>query len=233
MSIIREFMKTDIHILMVEDDLVLAELLSNYLINCGIGVEVNSDPTTVVEHLKKTNFDLIILDLTLPKMDGLFLCEKISSSFDIPIIISSARDEVSDKVLGLEKGADDYLPKPYDPRELVARIQAMLRRKKSSLSEEENYADFKVDKAKMIIYHEDSPLELTVAEYGILSLFLKQRGMVLSRGAILDGVQGLSWESDERSIDVIVSRLRSKLFDNPRAPKYIESVRGIGYRMKS
>lgn len=226
-------MKTDIHILMVEDDLVLAELLSNYLINCGIGVEVNSDPTTVVEHLKKTNFDLIILDLTLPKMDGLFLCEKISSSFDIPIIISSARDEVSDKVLGLEKGADDYLPKPYDPRELVARIQAMLRRKKSSLSEEENYADFKVDKAKMIIYHEDSPLELTVAEYGILSLFLKQRGMVLSRGAILDGVQGLSWESDERSIDVIVSRLRSKLFDNPRAPKYIESVRGIGYRMKS
>lgn len=226
-------MKTDIHILMVEDDLVLAELLSNYLINCGIGVEVNSDPTTVIEHLKKTNFDLIILDLTLPKMDGLFLCEKISSSFDIPIIISSARDEVSDKVLGLEKGADDYLPKPYDPRELVARIQAMLRRKKNSLSEEENYADFKVDKAKMIIYHEDSPLELTVAEYGILSLFLKQRGMVLSRGAILDGVQGLSWESDERSIDVIVSRLRSKLFDNPRAPKYIESVRGIGYRMKS
>lgn len=226
-------MKTDIHILMVEDDLVLAELLSNYLINCGIGVEVNSDPTTVIEHLKKTNFDLIILDLTLPKMDGLFLCEKISSSFDIPIIISSARDEVSDKVLGLEKGADDYLPKPYDPRELVARIQAMLRRKKNSLSEEENYADFKVDKAKMIIYHEDSPLELTVAEYGILSLFLKQRGMVLSRGAILDGVQGLSWESDERSIDVIVSRLRSKLFDNPRAPKYIESIRGIGYRMKS
>lgn len=226
-------MKTDIHILMVEDDLVLAELLSNYLINCGIGVEVNSDPTTVIEHLRKTNFDLIILDLTLPKMDGLFLCEKISGSFDIPIIISSARDEVSDKVLGLEKGADDYLPKPYDPRELVARIQAMLRRKKNSLSEEENYADFKVDKAKMIIYHENSALELTVAEYGILFLFLKQRGMVLSRGAILDGVQGLSWESDERSIDVIVSRLRSKLFDNPRAPKYIESIRGIGYRMKS
>ncbi|MFA5233270.1 MAG: response regulator transcription factor [Sulfurimonas sp.] len=228
-------MKTDIHILMVEDDLVLAELLSNYLSNCGISVEVNSDPTTVIEHLRKTDFDLIILDLTLPKMDGLFLCEKISGSFDIPIIISSARDEVSDKVLGLEKGADDYLPKPYDPRELVARIQAMLRRRKnsSSMSEEENYIDFKIDKSKMIIYHEGTPLELTVAEYGILSLFLKQRGMVLSRGAILDGVQGLSWESDERSIDVIVSRLRSKLCDNPRAPKYIESIRGIGYRMKS
>lgn len=227
-------MKADIHILMVEDDPVLAELLCDYLANCGMSVEVNSDPTTVVEHLRKVDFDLIILDLTLPKMDGLFLCEKISAAFDIPIIISSARDEVSDKVLGLEKGADDYLPKPYDPRELVARIQAMLRRKKNlpSLHEEE-YADFKIDKAKMIIYHEEFPLELTVAEYGILSLLLKQRGMVLSRASILDGVQGLNWESDERSIDVIISRLRSKLFDNPRAPKYIESIRGIGYRMKS
>lgn len=228
-------MKNDIHILMVEDDSVLAELLTNYLANCGISVEVNADPTTVLKHLEKTHFDLIILDLTLPKMDGLFLCEKISNAFDTPIIISSARDEVSDKVLGLEKGADDYLPKPYDPRELVARIQAMLRRKKnfSSLMEEENYADFKIDKAKMIIYHEESSLDLTVAEYGILSLFLKQRGMVLSRGAILDGVHGLSWESDERSIDVIISRLRSKLFDNPRSPRYIESIRGIGYRMKT
>lgn len=232
-------MRSDIHILMVEDDLVLAELLTNYLANCSMSVEVNCDPTTVIERLEKTHFDLIILDLTLPKMDGLFLCEKISSTFDIPIIISSARDEVSDKVLGLEKGADDYLPKPYDPRELVARIHAMLRRKKNSLSsslsssEEENYADFKIDKAKMIIYHEESPLDLTVAEYGILSLFLKQRGIVLSRGVILDGVHGLSWESDERSIDVIISRLRSKLFDNSRSPKYIESIRGIGYRMKT
>ncbi len=227
-------MNDSIHILMVEDDIVLAELLSNYLTNCGISVVVNSDPTTVMADLGKTHFDLVILDLTLPKMDGLYLCEKISNAFDIPIIISSARDEVSDKVLGLEKGADDYLPKPYDPRELVARINAMLRRKKSSLyeSEEENYGDFKKDKAKMIIYHQDAPLDLTVAEYGILSLFLSQRGMVLSRITILDGVQGLSWESDERSIDVIISRIRAKLFDNPRLPKYIESIRGVGYRMK-
>lgn len=224
------------HILMVEDDPELAELLSNYLANCNISVEVNSDPTTVLDQLRKTHFDLIILDLTLPKMDGLFLCEKISNSFNIPIIISSARDEVSDKVLGFEKGADDYLPKPYDPRELVARIQAMLRRKKDhvlSPSEEEEYGEFKIDRAKMIIFHQNNPLELTVAEYGILSLFLEQRGMVLNRGAILDGVEGLSWESDERSIDVIVSRLRSKLGDTPRSPKYIESIRGIGYRMKS
>jgi len=208
------------HILMVEDDPVLAELLTNYLANCNISVEVNADPTTVIEQLSNTHFDLIILDLTLPKMDGLFLCEKISNSFSIPIIISSARDEVSDKVLGLEKGADDYLPKPYDPRELVARIQAMLRRKKdtTNTSEEDNFGEFKVDTAKMIIYHQDTQLELTVAEYGILFFLLKQRGIVLSRGTILDSVEGLSWESDERSIDVIISRLRSKLGDTPRSP---------------
>lgn len=228
-------MQEGIKVLMVEDDVVLSELLGSYLRNCGISVAINGDPTTVIEHLKKESFDLVILDLSLPKMDGLFLCEKISTTFDVPIIISSARDEVSDKVLGLEKGADDYLPKPYDPRELVARIHAMLRRKRNSASplEEESHADFKVDKAQMSIYHHDKLLDLTVAEYGIFSLFLKQRGMVLSRSSILDGVEGLSWESDERSIDVIISRLRSKLCDNPRAPKYIESIRGIGYRMKT
>jgi two-component system OmpR family response regulator len=227
-------MNKDVHILMVEDDPVLAELLCNYLANCDISVEVNSDPTTVMAQLDDKTFDLIILDLTLPKMDGLFLCEQISNAHDIPIIISSARDEVSDKVLGFEKGADDYLPKPYDPRELVARIQAMLRRNKGSSSntEEENFDDFSIDQAKMIIYHQGTPLELTVAEYGVLSLFLRQRGMVLNRGSILDGVEGLNWESDERSIDVIISRLRSKLNDTPRSPKYIESIRGIGYRMK-
>lgn len=225
----------DIRVLMVEDDEILAELISDYLQNCSITVEVNSDPTTVIEHLKRTSFDLVILDLTLPKMDGLFLCEKISAAFEVPIIISSARDEVSDKVLGLEKGADDYLPKPYDPRELVARINAMLRRKKSSSSsvKEEVFGDFKIDKSKMVIYHKDNPLDLTVAEYGVLSFFINQRGIVLSRGTILDAVEGLSWESDERSIDVIISRLRSKLFDNPRSPTYIESIRGVGYRMKS
>ena len=207
-------MDENIHILMVEDDPVLAELLYDYLTNCNISVDVNPDPTTVLAQLDEKHYDLVILDLTLPKMDGLFLCEKISDAHDIPIIISSARDQVSDKVLGLEKGADDYIPKPYDPRELVARIHAMLRRKKSSTS------------------HLGSPLELTVAEYGVLALFLDQRGIVLNRATILDGVEGLNWESDERSIDVIISRLRSKLNDNPRSPKYIESIRGIGYRMK-
>jgi len=219
---------------MVEDDLVLADLIKDYLQNYNTSVDVIPDPTMAMDLLNKRGFDLVLLDLTLPKMDGLLLCEKIRSSFDIPIIISSARTEVSDKVLGLEKGADDYLPKPYDPRELVARIQAVMRRRSNpKVDDELSFLDFRVDRSKMIIYHHDAPLDLTVAEYGILLLFLRRRGIVLSRGTILDGVDGLNWESDERSIDVIISRIRSKLQDNPRSPKYIESIRGIGYRMKA
>ena len=119
-----------INILMIEDDPEFSLFLGEYLAQYNIKITNYEDPFLGLS-AGINNYDLLILDLTLPKMDGLFLCEKISSSFDTPIIISSARDEVSDKVLGLEKGADDYLPKPYDPRELVARIQAMLRRKKT------------------------------------------------------------------------------------------------------
>ncbi len=226
-------MKQEKSLLLIEDDSVLAELLVNYLQNCNYTVKVNDDPTQVLPLLENERFDLIILDLSLPKMDGLFLCEQITNKFDIPIIISSARGEVSDKVLGLEKGADDYIPKPFDPRELVARIQALLRRNKPTSNTFEEFSnDFQVDTGKMIIYHQSKPLDLTVAEYGILYFLLKQRGIVLDRGTILDNVEGLSLESDERSVDVIISRLRSKLGDNPRTPKYIESIRGIGYRMK-
>ena len=219
---------------MVEDDLVLAELISDYLDNANMETIVYGDPTAILSLLENQKFDIIILDLTLPKMDGLFLCEQIVESYETPIIISSARGGVSDKVLGLEKGADDYIAKPYDPRELVARIHAQLRRKKNnSVGKEVLFGEFSVDRAKMIICHNNLALELTVAEYGILLLFLEERGRVLSRATILDSVEGMNWESDERSIDVIISRIRNKLGDTPRQPKYIESIRGIGYRMKT
>ncbi|WP_226966432.1 response regulator transcription factor [Sulfurimonas sediminis] len=223
-----------ISILMIEDDLVLAELISDYLRNADMDILIQGDPTTILSLLKNKKFDIIILDLTLPKMDGLFLCEQISTLYKTPIIISSARGGVSDKVLGLEKGADDYIAKPYDPRELVARIHAHLRQKKSNVivGQKIQFGEFSVDKARMLIFQNENELSLTIAEYGILLLFLEERGRVLSRGTILDSVDGMSWESDERSIDVIISRLRCKLGDTPRNSKYIESIRGIGYRMK-
>lgn len=218
-------------ICMVEDDPELAELLTQYLTNYQMEVEVCSDPMKVMPVLESRNFDLMILDLTLPHMDGLTLCELVSKRYEIPIIISSARNNISDKVLGLEKGADDFIPKPYDPRELVARIQAVLRRK-MPLSKDYSDNDFVIDEKRMLIKHNNEELSLTVAEYGLLLLLIKQRGMVLSRDDILDQVQGMNWESGERSIDVIISRLRQKLGEKSRTPRYIESVRGVGYRMK-
>jgi len=166
-------------------------------------------------------------------MDGLVLCELIRKKYSLPIIIMSARDNVSDKVLGLEKGADDYLPKPFDTRELIARIKVQLRRVDSSINTQETFEDdeFKCNKTTMKIHFKDKPLDLTVAEFGVLKLFLMNRGIVFSREQILDNVEGMNWSSGDRSIDVIISRLRTKLDDHPKKPKYFESVRGIGYRM--
>ena len=224
-------MEEHLDIFMVEDDPELAELLTVYLKNYHIYVEVCSDPLKALPRLDEKTYDLVILDLTLPGMDGLTLCEMICNKHSIPVIISSARNNISDKVLALEKGADDYLPKPYDPRELVARIHAVLRRKIPD-AKDEQHDDFMIDEKRMVIAHKSEVLDLTVAEYGLLVILLKQRGMVLSRDDILDKVTGMNWESGERSIDVIISRLRHKLGDSSRSPEYIESIRGVGYRMK-
>ena len=226
-------MNTKVDILIIEDDIDLADMLSSYLIASDYKVDIIHDPLQVLSQLEEKTYRLILLDLTLPKMDGLTLCELIRKKQTLPIIIMSARDNVSDKVLGLEKGADDYLPKPFDTRELIARIQVQLRRTEGSININESFEDdeFRCDKTTMRIFHLDKPLDLTVAEFGVLKLFLLNRGIVFSREKILDNVEGMNWSSGERSIDVIISRLRTKLNDNPRKPKYLESIRGIGYRM--
>jgi two-component system OmpR family response regulator len=226
-------MNTKVDILIIEDDIDLADMLSSYLIASDYKVDIIHDPLQVLSQLEEKTYRLILLDLTLPKMDGLTLCELIRKKQTLPIIIMSARDNVSDKVLGLEKGADDYLPKPFDTRELIARIQVQLRRTEGSININESFEDdeFRCDKTTMRIFHLDKPLDLTVAEFGVLKLFLLNRGIVFSREQILDNVEGMNWSSGERSIDVIINRLRTKLNDNPRKPKYLESIRGIGYRM--
>ncbi|UPT76940.1 response regulator transcription factor [Sulfurovum sp. XGS-02] len=223
--------KTDI--LIVEDDIDLSDLIADYLISSDYTVDILHDPLKVLMRLEDKSYKLILLDLSLPKMDGLILCERIRKKYSIPIIIMSARDNVSDKVLGLEKGADDYLPKPFDTRELIARIQVQLRRVENTLHTDDIFEDkeFKCDKQTMKIYFKGDALDLTVAEFGVLKLFLQKRGIVFSREDILDYVDGMNWSSGDRSIDVIISRLRAKLNDDPRKPKYFESVRGIGYRM--
>ena len=217
-------------VLMVEDDPEITELLEEYLARYGIELFSVASPTVGLEKLETERYDLMLVDLGLPEMDGLELSRLVKERHpELPIIVSTARSDVSDKVVAFEIGVDDYVAKPYEPRELVARIQALIKRyRRLAVGGEE--AAFKVDRLKMQISREGTPLELTPAEYEIFALLLEKRGQVVSRDFIANSVESLRWESSERSIDVIVSRLRHKIGDDPRHPRFIKSVRGVGYK---
>lgn len=222
------------NILMIEDDTELADLLKEYLSQFNMKVTNFESPIKGLEALKKSKYDLLILDLSLPDIDGIDVCKKITkNAIDIPIIISSARSDYSDKVLALELAADDYLAKPYNPRELVARIQALLRRvkKQKEHKEQKNIkSDFYLDENEMIIMYKNNILNLTSAEYEVLALFLKNKNRVLTRDFILENTKTMDYESIDRSVDVIVGRIRKKIDDDPKEPRYIKSIRGIGYK---
>jgi two-component system OmpR family response regulator len=223
-----------IKVLMIEDDLELAEILAEYLEQFDIEVETIDDPFLCVPTLSNNEYDLVILDLTLPGLDGLEVCKDIRKRYDIPIIISSARHDIDDKVNALEFGADDYMPKPYDPRELQARIKSLLRRKpdKTKLKpKEEKEKDIVYDEEKSLIFLKGEELNLTKAELGILRYMLKKEGGVISRDELIYNVDAISEDSTNKSIDVIVGRIRQKIGDNPKSPTYIHSVRGIGYKL--
>lgn len=213
---------------MIEDDLELAEILTEYLEQFDFKVITEDDPFKAVSILKLEPFDLVILDLTLPGMDGLEVCEAIRERQDIPIIISSARSDVTDKVSALELGADDYLPKPYDPRELEARIHSVLRRYETKIMQkDEMKSDFKCDTSSMQISYKGRALDLTNAEYGILSYMISKQGNVVSREDLIHNVNAINEDSSNKSIDVMVGRIRNKLGDKT----LIESVRGVGYKL--
>jgi two-component system OmpR family response regulator len=213
---------------MIEDDIDISSLLTKFLAKYGMNVQSVETPKAALNALQLNLYDLIILDLTLPRMDGLELCRLIRKDYDIPIIISSARSDLTDKIIGFECGADDYLPKPYEPRELVARIQTILRRYRPTL--QNKGGDFELDEGKMQIRFKGELLELTTAEYEILRLFLLNSGTVLSRDYLANNADSISWESSERTIDVIISRIRNKIDDNPKQPRYIHAIRGAGYK---
>jgi two-component system OmpR family response regulator len=218
-----------VEIIMIEDDEEITLLLTQFLKKYNMNVTSFSIPTAALNSLSIDNYDLMILDLSLPQMDGLEVCKKVRDVSDIPIIISTARGDLGDKVIGLELGADDYIPKPYEPRELVARINTILRRyKKSSIKD--NSKEFEIDETKMIIYRDSNPLDLTLAEYEILKIFITKPQSAISREYIANNVDAIKWDSSDRSIDVIISRIRNKLQDDPKNPKYIKSIRGVGYK---
>jgi len=177
-------------------------------------------------------FDLVILDLTLPGLDGLEVCKEIVSKYELPIIISSARSDITDKVIALELGADDYLPKPYDPRELEVRIKSILRRFNKSLeyTHKQKKEIFVLDKEKKEISKNSQPLHFTFAEYQIMSLFCKNKASIISRFDILENSQ-LNADSEGGSVAVLINRIRSKIEDDPKNPKYLLTIRGMGYKL--
>lgn len=220
-------------IAMVEDDTELAEVLTQYLCKFNISVTNFEDPFIALSAIALEEFDLIILDLTLPGMDGLEVCKELVTKYDIPIIISSARSDITDKVIALELGADDYLPKPYDPRELEVRIKTILRRFNKSMPKpvEEKKEVFTLDEEKQEIKKDGKFIKFTPAEFQIMSLMCKRKGFVVSRYDILDSCDFLNSDEDSGSIAVIINRIRHKIEEDPKKPEYFLTIRGVGYKL--
>jgi len=213
-------------ILMLEDDETIAKLLSRYLSQYANVTHVVY-PMEALELLDQHSFDIIILDLTLPQLDGLEVCKLMRKVSDAKIIVSSARSDINDKLYALENGADDYLPKPYDPRELYARIKILLKRG----SEINTHSDlkFKIDKQSCIVFCDNQELPLTLAEYQIMVLFLENKNRAFSRSDIANSISSHRFESGLESINVLIGRLRQKVEKDYKNPLYIKTVRGIGY----
>jgi DNA-binding response OmpR family regulator len=219
-------------ILIIDDDTKLNDLISTFLTKYNFKCDTSEFPSDGIVKLKKNNYDLLILDIMLPEMDGFEVCKVIRKDSNIPIIMLTARGEVTDKIIGLELGADDYLPKPFEPRELLARITSILRRSEGKLKnlQQIKFKSLLIDFNKRSALINKKDLELTSTEFELLTLFAKNNGKTLSRDEIMQDTRGISWESYNRSVDVMVSRLRNKLKNySPQKEDYIKTVHSVGY----
>lgn len=222
---------TQNHILMIDDDADLNALVSEYLERFGHRLVSATSATRGMAELRRERPDLIILDIMLPDTDGLSLCREIRSEFDVPIIMLTARGEVADRVLGLELGADDYLSKPFEPRELVARIQSVIRRSAGRENPDLLISDgLCVDKQTRRVTLDEREIDLTTMEFELLSVLMESRGRVLSRNRLIERLRGIEADVYDRSIDMLVSRLRDKLGDDSQSPRFIKTVRLTGYQ---
>ena len=186
-----------------------------------------------LEHLSKKNtYDLIILDITMPEMDGFQVLREIRQDSIIPIIMLTARGEVEDRIVGLELGADDYMPKPFEPEELIARIQSIMRRIKSPETMIDNleFEHLSIDKLKQEVVLNGNPVSLSTTEFEALLIFAENCGEILNRDFLVERLRGISWQSYDRSVDVLVSRLRNKLGETPARTRFIKTIHGVGYK---
>jgi len=219
---------------MIEDDLELAEILTDYLDQYNIKITNFDTPELGISALNVNHYDLVILDLSLPNIDGIEVCNMIRQRHQIPIIISTARSNLADKVACFTYGADDFMPKPYDTQELILRIKSILRRCNFEIQKKDEPIKkvvFALNDEKMQITQNGKMIELTNAEYYILAYLIKKAGFVISREELLTNVESIKYESSYKSIDVLIGRVRQKVEENSRKPKYIISIRGIGYKL--
>jgi DNA-binding response OmpR family regulator len=218
-------------ILVVDDEMKIARLVRDYLTEAGFDVVLASTGPAALAAARSDRPDLVVLDLGLPGMDGYDVTRSIRSQSAIPIIMLTARSEETDRIVGLELGADDYVVKPFSPRELVARVKAVLRRVSGEVgSETIRVRDLVISIPHRSVERDGSRIELTASEFGLLRALASSPGRVFTRGQLLDAMWGVSFESYERAIDAHVKNLRRKLEPDPRHPVYVLTVYGIGYK---
>jgi two-component system, OmpR family, alkaline phosphatase synthesis response regulator PhoP len=222
-------------ILIVDDEPKITRLARDYLEHAGFAVQTAHDGASALAGLRSTHPDLIVLDLGLPDMDGLDVTRAARKESNVPIVMLTARGEESDKLVGLELGADDYLTKPFSPKELVARVRAVLRRAETARtpaasSEILRVADVEFDLPRMRVLRASQVVDLTATEFELLVTLARQPGRIFSRAQLLDAVRGTAFESYERAIDAHIKNIRRKLEPDPREPRYVLTVYGLGYK---
>lgn len=227
-------MGTGHRILMVDDDTALMALLKDYFEKYGHVLKTATTGEAGLAELRRERPDIMILDLMLPGKDGLTVCREVRSESDVPIVMLTARGDVSDRIVGLEFGADDYMAKPFEPRELIARIDSVLRRSQIRGPQDVHTSDgLHLDKGSRRVTLNDAEVDLTSTEFELLQILMESSGRVLSRDQLLQKLRGADAEVYDRSVDMLVSRLRQKLKDDVHAPRFIKTVWRTGYQFVS
>jgi two-component system alkaline phosphatase synthesis response regulator PhoP len=219
-------------VLVVEDEVKIARLVRDYLLQAGFAVLEATDGPSAVSLARAERPDMIVLDLGLPGLDGLDVLRRLRTTSAVPIIIATARSEESDRIVGLELGADDYITKPFSPKELIARIRAVLRRAEATLGGGEvvRSGPVVIDIPKRRVTLADEEIDLTSTEFDLLLTLARHPGRIYTRAQLLDAIHGVSFESYERSVDAHIKNIRRKLEPDPKRPNLVQTVYGIGYR---
>jgi DNA-binding response OmpR family regulator len=217
-------------VLMIEDDEALSEMVAEYLGEAGYAVRTSGQASSGLDLIQKEDFDALILDVMLPDLDGFEVCRRVRAQSDLPILMLTARGDETDRIVGLELGADDYLPKPFNPRELLARLKAILRRRGNPRAARTlRFGDLEIDREARTVHVGGSERSLTSYQFDLLAALAENAGRVMSRERLMDSVKGELLEAFDRSIDVHVSRIRAAIEDDPKHPRRILTIRGAGY----